>query len=87
MVTIMDKQTDKRRAQVRKAVAKWRTAHREEYNAYSRSYLARPEPRKRHIARCKRYRARVRSEKLAAQSVARNSFCPTPEVNQQAPVA
>ena len=51
----------RRRAQVRKAVRKWRVVHKDEYNKYCREYLRRPEAHARHIARCKRYRDRKKS--------------------------
>ena len=50
----------RRRLAVKRAVQKWRVNHPEEFNAYQREYLSRPEPHRRHLERCKRYRAKRR---------------------------
>ena len=50
----------RRRLAVKNAVQRWRVNHREQFNAYQREYLSRPEPHRRHLERCKRYRAKRR---------------------------
>ena len=67
----------RRRLAVKKAVQKWRVNHREEFNAYQREYLSRPEPHRRHLERCKRYRAKRRK---LAQKVVHDVRVPRVEV-------
>ena len=55
-----------RRAQVQAAVKRWRVKHKEKYNAYTREYLKRPGPHKKHLQRCKRYREGQKRRKLLA---------------------
>ena len=59
MTEVSEKQLARRR-QVAAAVKRWRKNHREEYNKYSREYLQRPGPREKHLARCKRYRKKMK---------------------------
>ena len=71
----------RRRSQVRRAVAKWRIVHREKYNAYTREYLKRPEARKRHLARCKRYRQKKKLARIQAKM--EEVLVPTLEIKQE----
>ena len=71
----------RRRSQVRRAVAKWRIVHREKYNAYTREYLKRPEARKRHLARCKRYREKKKLARIQAKM--EEVLVPTLEIKQE----
>ena len=68
----------RRRLAVKRAVQKWRVNHRAEFNAYQREYLSRPEPHRRHLERCKRYRAKKRRK--LAQQVVHDVLVPTVEV-------
>ena len=72
----------RRREQVKKAVRKWRKLHKSKYNAYTREYLKRPEAHKAHLARCKRYRDRKRSERLELEMQTR--LIPSVKVEQEA---
>ena len=71
----------RRRAQVRKAVRKWRVVHKEKYNKYCREYLKRPEAHARHLARCKKYRDRKKLTRL--ENEMHNVMVPAVKVNEQ----
>ena len=68
-----------RRESVRNAVKRWRKTHPDRYNEYMREYLKRPGPKKRHLERCRAYRAR---KKLKSQEVKQDVFVPGVEVQQ-----
>ena len=64
-----------RRESVRNAVKRWRKTHPDRY----REYLKRPGPKKRHLERCRSYRAR---KKLKSQEEKHDVLVPGIEVQQ-----
>ena len=75
-------QLERRRGQVRRAVRKWRVTHKEQYNAYCREYMRRPDVHARHLARCKKYRERKRLERVERE--VHDVAVPPSKVDEQA---